>query len=194
MLIYERRLGMKLKSVNIKGKEYIEVNERIRAFRELYKDYSLETDIVELNAEYCVLKAIIKNEEGRIMSIGLAREVNGDTFINKTSYVENAETSAWGRALGNFGIGISTSIASAEEVTNAVNNQEKKPDNYDNPDDSDTINLIKGELDRCNSLGEFEKVKERLEAKTYLYFEKKNQVNNLKRVQELVEQTAERLK
>ena len=56
----------------------------------------------------------------------MAYEKEGSTFINKTSYIENCETSAWGRALGNLGIGIDTSIASAEEVQNAVLNQSPK--------------------------------------------------------------------
>ena len=114
-----------MESVNIKGKEYVLVNERIKYFREHLEGFSLETEIIELYEKYCVLKAIIKDINGRVLATGLAREVNGDTFINKTSYVENCETSAWGRALGNLGIGIDTSIASAEEVANAINNQDK---------------------------------------------------------------------
>ena len=47
------------------------------------------------------------------------------SFINKTSYIENCETSAVGRALGMAGIGIDTAVASAEEVQNAINNQNK---------------------------------------------------------------------
>ena len=54
---------------------------------------------------------------------GLAEENRGSSYINKTSYVENCETSAWGRALANFGIGLDTSVASAEEVQNAIANQ-----------------------------------------------------------------------
>ena len=71
------------------------------------------------------LKAIIKNPDGVILATGLAYEKEGSTFINKTSYIENCETSAWGRALGNLGIGIDTSIASAEEVGNAIKQQNK---------------------------------------------------------------------
>ena len=117
-----------LKTVNIKGKEYVEVNERIRAFRTLeqYKGYSLESEIVELNNGVITIKAIIKDNNGVIKATGLAQEKEDITFINKTSFVENCETSAWGRALGNLGIGIDTSVASAEEVTNAINNQDKQ--------------------------------------------------------------------
>ena len=60
-----------------------------------------------------------------MLANGLAEESKGSTFINKTSYVENCETSAWGRALGNLGIGLDTSVASADEVKNAIANQGK---------------------------------------------------------------------
>lgn len=120
-----------LKSIKIQGKDYVLVNDRIKAFRETFKDYSLESEVVILDDKICVIKAIIKDAEGKIKATGLAREVNGSSFINKTSYVENCETSAWGRALGNFGIGVDTSIASFEEVANAVIQQmpeQKLPD------------------------------------------------------------------
>lgn len=113
----------KLKSVSIKGKQYVEVNERLKYFRENYKDYSLETEIISIDNGICVMRAVIRNPEGVIKATGVAYEKENSTFINKTSYIENCETSAWGRALGCFGIGIDTSVASAEEVTNAINNQ-----------------------------------------------------------------------
>ncbi len=114
---------MKLEAVNIKGKEYVTVNERIKAFRQNFAGWSLETEIVELTDERCVMKAVIKDDKGDIKATGTAYELANSTYINKTSYVENCETSAWGRALGNLGIGVDTSIVSAEEVQNAVNNQ-----------------------------------------------------------------------
>ena len=67
------------------------------------------------------------DEQDREIATGIAEEVKGSTFINKTSYVENCETSAWGRALANMGIGLDTSVASAEEVQNAIANQNSKP-------------------------------------------------------------------
>mgnify|MGYP007029096494 CR=1 FL=1 len=57
------------------------------------------------------------------MAKGIAYEETGASRINSTSYVENCETSAWGRALANLGIGIDTSIASSSEVANAIANQ-----------------------------------------------------------------------
>lgn len=125
----------KLKTVNIKGKEYVEVNERLKAFRTLpeYKGYSLVSDIVSLENGVITVKASIYDADGRVIATGLAQEKESSSFINKTSFVENCETSAWGRALGNLGIGIDTSVASAEEVENAINNQNpKEPTNTEN--------------------------------------------------------------
>jgi hypothetical protein len=111
-----------MKSIDIKGKLYVPVNERIKEFRsnEKYKDFKIENEFMELNDKYCVIKSKIFNEKNEIIATGFAREVNGDTYINKTSYVENCETSAIGRALGLLGIGIDEAFASADEVVNAT--------------------------------------------------------------------------
>lgn len=114
---------MKLKTVNIKGKEYVEVNERIKYFRKTYPKYSLTSEVLEKTSDSILIIASILNEEGRVIANGLAEENRGSSYINKTSYVENCETSAWGRALANFGIGLDTSVASADEVQNAIANQ-----------------------------------------------------------------------
>lgn len=116
-----------MKTIDVKGKPYIEVNERLKEFRTnpKYAGYSLESDIIQLDNGVCTIKAIIKDAESRIIATGLAQEKENSSFINKTSYIENCETSAWGRALGNLGIGIDTSIASADEVLNAMCNQNK---------------------------------------------------------------------
>ena len=120
-----------MKTVNIKGKEYVEVNERLKYFRQNFKTYSLESEIIELSNGVVTIKAIIKDENGRTIATGLAQEKESSSFINKTSFVENCETSAWGRALGNLGIGIDTSVASADEVNNAIENQNKADNDID---------------------------------------------------------------
>ena len=117
----------KLKTINIKGKEYVEVNERLRYFRSTYPNYSLTSEVLEKTDKSILILATIINEDGRVIATGMAEEEKGSTFINKTSYVENCETSAWGRALANFGIGLDTSVASADEVQNAIKNQDKEP-------------------------------------------------------------------
>ena len=139
-------MSKKLKTVDIKGKQYVEVSERLRYFRENYKDYSLVTEWIQLDDVKAICKAIIKNEKQVILAEGTAYETAGSSFINKTSYIENCETSAWGRALGNFGIGIEGSVASANEVTNAVNNQTKKEVKKTTNKDL-TTPLVKKELD-----------------------------------------------
>jgi len=119
----------KLKTVNIKGKEYVEVNERLIYFRKTYPNYSLTSEVLEKTDKSILIIATISDEKDRVIATGLAEEEKGSTFINKTSYVENCETSAWGRALANFGIGLDTSVASANEVQNAIAQQEEKPQN-----------------------------------------------------------------
>lgn len=112
--------------VNIKGKNYVMVNERIKSFRENFKNWSLESELITLTDDSCVIKAVVKDENQRIMATGFAQENRESSMINKTSFVENCETSAWGRALGNLGIGIDDSIASAEEVSMAINRQDRQ--------------------------------------------------------------------
>ena len=113
-----------MKTVQIKGKSYVEVNERLKYFRENFKGYSLLSEIVELTNERIVIKARILSSDLIEVANGLAYELAGSTFINKTSYIENCETSAWGRALANFGIGLDNSVASADEVSQAIELQD----------------------------------------------------------------------
>lgn len=122
-----------MKTIEIKGKTYIPVNERVKEFRAKYPDYSLITEIVELTDGICTILAKVIDKDGRIIATGLAREERDDrtSMVNKTSYVENCETSAWGRALGNFGIGIDESIASADEVARAIAQQGSQTPNIE---------------------------------------------------------------
>ena len=118
-----------IKTTDIKGKAYAEVNERIKAFRQLFPNGTIATEIVSCEGGVVIIKATATNEDGSILATGHAYEKENSTFINKTSYIENAETSAVGRCLGMIGIGIDTSVASYEEVANAVAQQEdKKPE------------------------------------------------------------------
>lgn len=122
-----KAVNAKIKTTDIKGKAYAEVNSRILAFRKLFPNGTISTDIVSMENGVCVIKATVMNEEGFVLGTGYAYEKEGSTFINKTSYIENAETSAVGRALGMVGIGIDTSIASYEETANAIANQNPAP-------------------------------------------------------------------
>lgn len=112
-----------IKTTNVQGKDYAEVNQRIKAFRSVCPCGAIVTELLSNENGVCVFRATIYDEEMRMLGSGTAYEKEGSSFINKTSYIENCETSAVGRALGMCGFGIDTSIASSEEVQNAILNQ-----------------------------------------------------------------------
>jgi hypothetical protein len=127
-----------IKTTDIKGKDYAEVNQRIKAFRMVYPQGSLPTEIISIDNGIVIMKCTVLDEDGRILATGHAYEKENSTFINKTSYIENCETSAVGRALGLAGFGIDTSIASYEEVENAILQQNAPEQKVDKK----TIDLI----------------------------------------------------
>ena len=110
--------------IDIHGKKYFTVGERVSAFREANPELTIETEIVRWEGEDVVVKASISNN-GKLIATGLAHEVRGSTNINKTSHVENCETSSIGRALAAFGMG-GTEYATADEVANAIAQQQEK--------------------------------------------------------------------
>ena len=124
-----------IKTTDIKGKDYAEVNQRIKAFRMVYPQGFIHTKMISNEDGICIFKAEVgyvlstingdnKFLDEIILGTGTAYEKEDSSFINKTSYIENCETSAVGRALGMCGFGIDVSVASAEEVANAMANQE----------------------------------------------------------------------
>lgn len=119
-----KKVNEKIKTVDIKGKEYAEVNQKVLGFRELFPTGYITTEILSHENGVVVMKATVGVDD-KVLSTGIAYEKENSSFINKTSYIENCETSAVGRALSFLGIGIDTSIASAEEVQNAIKQQEK---------------------------------------------------------------------
>lgn len=116
----------KLKTIDVKGKNYVMVNERLKYFREHFEGYALISEIIEFTPERVCILAKIHDNNGVIKATGIAFEEKQSSYINKTSYIENCETSAWGRALANFGIGIDESVSSADEVARAFAIQEEQ--------------------------------------------------------------------
>lgn len=110
--------------VSIHGKVYLTVARRIDDFRKAHPNYSITSTVLHADHDYVQVRSEIANEEGRIVASGLAEEVRKASNINKTSALENAETSAVGRALAFFGMG-GTEIASADEVAGAIGQQKE---------------------------------------------------------------------
>lgn len=123
-----QRANQEIRTTNIKGKEYAEVNQRIKAFRMVYPEGAICTEMIYNDGGVCVFKAFVYSDrdasDEKILGTGHAYEKESSSFINKTSYIENCETSAVGRALGMAGFGIDTSVCSAEELGNALAQQE----------------------------------------------------------------------
>ena len=117
-----------LKTVDIKHKSYAMVVERVQAFRELCPNGTIDTNVVDLDEDHVAIQAKIFDEKDHLLASGTATETKGSTQINQTSYVENCETSAVGRALGMLGIGSEANMASADELTAALLNQVVIPD------------------------------------------------------------------
>lgn len=107
-------------------KDYIEVNERVMKFYEKYPEGSIQTEIIRWENGVILMRAYAYRHPDDIRpSIAHAYEKEDSSYINKTSVVENCETSAVGRALALLGFEVKKSIASKEEVARAVEQQEK---------------------------------------------------------------------
>ena len=113
-----------MKKIDIKGKEYVQVHERVMEFHKLYPNGSIVTEIIEMT-ERCITRTKVTpdvSNPDRYFT-GIAYEQEGSNYINKTSFIEQCETSSCGRALGFLNIGIKKAIASAEEISNAIEQQ-----------------------------------------------------------------------
>ena len=118
--------------MNIKGKDYIPVNERVKAFRMLYPEWDIKVELISATDEAVIMKAtayayyrkVDDKEEFQELGSDYAEEKRNASNINRVSALENCSTSAKGRVLGSIGIGIDTSMATYEEVTNAQLNQD----------------------------------------------------------------------
>jgi hypothetical protein len=111
---------LKSKAISIKGKSYVQVKDRIIFFNENYPNGSIQTkmwsrgDIIRVKA-YVIPDV---SNEHRVFN-GFSESVRGGEGVDKTSAIENCETSAVGRALAMMGIGVLDSVASADELRKA---------------------------------------------------------------------------
>ena len=113
-------------TVNIRGKKYVTVASRIAIARKHFGTrLALQTSIVENTENRVVMKTQVF-VDGELVSVGTAEEFRAASSINKTSALENCETSSVGRALGLLGL-TNDAIASADEVQQAARNDSNKP-------------------------------------------------------------------
>ncbi|MEZ5421725.1 MAG: hypothetical protein R2682_01355 [Pyrinomonadaceae bacterium] len=100
--------------------KYIPVHTRIAEFYEKYPDGRIVTEIIRLNEDsgfVCIKAGAYRNRDDvEPSSTGHAFEIRGQGYVNTTSFIENGETSAVGRALANLGFKIDNGIASREEM------------------------------------------------------------------------------
>ena len=112
--------------VNIRGKEYTTVALRVHQFRAERPTLSLITEVLHRDVDCVVMRATISDEQGRVLATGHAEEYRKSSEINRTSALENCETSAIGRALAAYGFG-GTEFASADEVARAISGSKGEP-------------------------------------------------------------------
>jgi hypothetical protein len=134
--------------VNIRGKEYLTVAYRIKQFRVDHPDWQIHTDIIKMDDDRVVVRAEIADSAGVTVATGHAEEKRSASQINQTSALENCESSAVGRALAFAGYG-GSEIASADEVQNAIYQQENK-----NP----RVEKMTAAVNACGSLADLKTV------------------------------------
>ena len=124
------RVNGEIVGIDLKGKNYAMVAERITAFRKLFPEGFIKTKILFNDGTTILMEATCGyyREDGSeaVLGVGLAQEVKGRGMVNGTSHVENCQTGAIGRAIGVMGIGQNGGgICSAEELVNAITAQKQ---------------------------------------------------------------------
>lgn len=112
-----------LESIPLGKSEYVMVKTRLQYLRKHYENADIKTEILHFDGESIMCKVILFID-GKSVSEGIAHEEKSKNNINATSFVEVCQTSALGRCLGIYGIGITTSVATYDEVKNAIAQQE----------------------------------------------------------------------
>lgn len=141
-----KEVNDEIKKKKIGEKDYAEVSERVLAFRKLYPNGKIITEIVDKADDSITMKATVYDEGNNILSSGYAGEVKKGP-VNTISMIENCETSAIGRALGFCGLGIDNGIASNQDMQKVkeFEMQNKREEIYNKMylSEKDAINIVK---------------------------------------------------
>lgn len=141
--------------VNIHGKDYKTVAKRVDEFRKQYGvNLSIITRLISADDNTVVMKAEIIDMDGRVIATGYAEENRKASQINRTSALENCETSAIGRALANFGLA-GGEYASADEVAQAIHEQNTPRQSTTTRLDFDAVRSTLGAIDDEESLDKY---------------------------------------
>ena len=118
-------------TVKIHGRDYATVGKRVHDFRVRFpinEGWCIATEIVKRDDKEVVCRATITDPDGRLVATGFAEENRAASKINRVSCLENAETSAIGRALAAAGFTMDGIYASADEVQNAIETEKAMKD------------------------------------------------------------------
>jgi hypothetical protein len=156
---------LKEKAIDIKGKKYVLVSDRVLYFNETYPNGCIQTKIVDDgNKVIASAKVIPDCDKPERYFTGNSQAIWGDGYINKTSALENAETSAVGRSLAFLSIGVLDSIASVDEIKKAENSPEFKGETIHCEDHDCEVPILKSKAGnwyaRCNKGNHFIKLEE----------------------------------
>ena len=157
------------------GKMYLQVVHRVEAFRRvLGAEFGIDTKIIVDDGHRVVVKAIVTNKDGITVGSGMAEEIRGQGHVNTTSALENAETSAIGRALASLGLS-GGEYASANEMDavprkaeNIKQNQTVAVEKQDPPSQASpapsepTTEMTREQLDAKHDKGVWQDMKSRL--------------------------------
>jgi hypothetical protein len=144
------------------GKKYTEVFVRVEAFRKAFgTDLGIDTSIVVDDGQRVVVQAKVIDKTGAIIGSGIAEEIRGSSNVNRTSAIENGETSAIGRALSSLGLH-GGSYASSFEIDVAQHNDQAITENDIKQQWQDYVNGCKTLIDTATTMRELYRVNDSL--------------------------------